>query len=181
MSSRKITDILPGRREQPPEIFCPGCGRFIGALRACPYCDAPAASGVSLRFLRRAAVLLAVCGLALLYMAARNREVPSVAADGITPMMNFAFVSVEGTVVARPYVKTENDKVSRVWFRISDGAGTVQVVAYGRAARAIAGRGIPEKGDMVKATGFIDASEQSGPKLRLQSAEGLIRLERLGE
>ena len=81
---------------------CPACGRFIGPLDTCPFCDCPAERQASLRWLRALAVAVALGGLALLGLAAAAREPDPVAIAAISPSMQLARIRVDGTIAAPP-------------------------------------------------------------------------------
>lgn len=163
----------------PQSAICPSCERFIGPATTCPYCDADSRHAPFLRRLRYAALLLAILGLAALYLMARQQAVPAVEIRAITPMMNFAFVRITGTVVREPYVSHEGDRVDYASFLISDETGDLRVAAYREVARALVDGGrLPAKGDRVDVSGVLNVSGDGQVRLRLQTARHLQACER---
>jgi hypothetical protein len=154
--------------------FCPSCERFIGPADVCPYCDADSARPPILRFLRRTALVLAIAGLGLFYLAAVAKEVPVTRISSITPMMNFARVQVAGAVREDAYVRERTGVVDSVSFVLDDGSGELRVVAYNNVARNLRDdRLVPRKGDVVEVNGTLDATADAKPKLRIISAAGV--------
>jgi hypothetical protein len=157
------------------EGLCPGCERFIGPADVCPYCGADAFKRPGLRFLRRAALLLALLGLAFLYLAAGRRELPLVRIADITPLMNYASVRVAGAAVGKPYVSRRNGAADYAAFTLDDGSGRLRVTADGATARALVERRLlPDSGSRAAVSGRLSVSADGGAKLRLQSADQLV-------
>jgi hypothetical protein len=119
----------------PPGAFCPACERFIGPADACPYCDADSAKSPALRYLRYAALALAVTGLLLLYRSSGHTGVPRSRISELTPMMNFARVRVSGRILKDPLIIRRQGKIDYASFLVDDGSGIAQVVAYRNLAR----------------------------------------------
>ena len=169
-----MTEDGTGQRPAAREGTCPGCERFIGPADACPYCGADAAPRPGFRFLRYASLLLAVLGLAFLYLSTTRRDIPLVRIADITPLMNYASVRVAGTVVGNPYVKQANGVVDYVAFTLDDGSGRLRVTADGRVARALASRRtLPGAGSRVGAAGSLSVPAEGVARLRLQAADQL--------
>ena len=152
--------------------LCPACGRFIGPLDECPYCDAPANKPFSLRFLRYAALTLAVIGMAALYLAARAGRTPAVEITGITPALNSAVVRVTGTVAALP--RTNHTGRAYVGFPITDGSNRLFIAAYGSCAAGIIAAGsVPRRGDRVEATGSVSIRSPGERRLLVECPEAV--------
>jgi hypothetical protein len=154
---------------------CPACERFIGPAAVCPYCGCDAAVSPAVRLLRLGAVLLATVGLAFLYLAARARDLPQVSADGLSPRMTHAAVSLAGTVQSKPYVATERGVVNYLSFRVHDGTGSVRVQAYDRVARELVAKtALPAKGQRVGVRGNLSVSGDGEARVRLRAAADLV-------
>lgn len=152
------------------KTICPVCGRYIGRVSCCPYCDADQPSPPLTKIIRRIAVLLATAGLLLLYLGARNREPPQIDSAQITPAMNFARVRLHGYTKRRAYIARENDYIS---FRVYDDSGSIQVVAYRNTARQlIESHKLPPPHSRITVTGSLKVST-SGSKLIVDSAAQL--------
>lgn len=157
-----------------PGTLCPSCERFIGPIDVCPYCGADSARLPILRHLRRAALLLAVLGLAALYCFARHSHPPMVKMSAISPAMNFAVVRVSGQVSGAARFFREGEEVDHVEFSVGDGTNRVRVVAEGTVARALAANGgVPDAGEWVDVTGTLNVSAEAPPRLRLY-ADGQV-------
>lgn len=160
------------------QAVCPSCERFIGPADHCPYCGADAAGTWSLRLLRYGALTLAVGGVVFLVLAARGRTAPMVQASDVTPLMNFAYVRVQGTVVRDAYLGRNDGRVDYLSFALDDGSARIRVKAYGDTARDLHEQGMaPGKGDRVEATGNLSVSWSRDPALRLQAVEQLRPIE----
>lgn len=135
---------------------CPVCERFIGPATVCPYCDETARRPITLKFLRRGSILLAVVGLALLYLMAANKDIPVVSISSVTPTMDHAYIRVVGTVDANARVGRRDGEVDYLSFIVDDGTGRLSVSAYDSRARELAARKcIPRKGDRVDVAGTL--------------------------
>lgn len=169
---------LAGTGSSAEGTHCPSCGRFVGAFTRCPHCGARIRHRMSLTFFRYAAVLLATVGLFFLYLASTRREVPVVRIGEISPMMNFAYVRVQGTVSSEPRIFKEGGRVQSLRFAVDDGTGEIQVSAYrGQAESLLADNRVPNLGDKVDVAGSLSVSADDRLLLRLQVPEHL-RLER---
>ena len=167
-----MTENGAGQLPATHEGTCPGCERFIGPADVCPYCGADAAPRPGFRFLRYASLLLAVLGLAFLYLSTTRRDIPLVRIADITPLMNYASVRVAGALVEKPYVKREDGVVGYIAFTIDDGSGRLRVTADGRVARTLAGRRtLPGAGSQVGAAGSLSVPAEGMARLRLQAAD----------
>lgn len=153
---------------------CPACDRFIGPALHCPYCGQEAAPAPGLRALRRTAFLLATLGLAALYLMARSRELPVVTIGDITPMMNYAYVRVEGEIAREPYTVMRNGRLDYCSFLLDDGTGTVRVQTWRDTARLMERAGaLPQRGDRVSVAGSLQVTAGEGPRLRLHTPDHL--------
>lgn len=162
---------LPGHEEQPEEITCESCGRFVGALTKCPHCGAKVKARMSIRFFRLAAVLLATLGLLFLYLMATHREVPVIQIGDIKPTMNFGFVRMQGVVSESARIKYEGENIKSVRFMINDGSGEMAVTAFTTKGKELVDSGaLPRVGDHVDVSGSLSISAEY-TSLMLQSKE----------
>ena len=146
---------------------CPSCERFIGPAAVCPYCETDADKPPILRRLRLAAFLLAVVGLAFLYVMARQTESTMIRIGDVTPMMNFATVRIAGTVKNKPYVKRNGNESAYLTFYVADGTGDLQVSASREMAQQLVDeKRVPAKGARVEATGTLNVSGDGRVRLR---------------
>ncbi|MCE9615460.1 MAG: hypothetical protein K8T26_14410 [Lentisphaerae bacterium] len=174
MPHADVTPPLPGHAEQPPDIMCGSCGRFVGALTRCPHCGARISGRLSVRLFRYAAVLLSTVGLGLLYLMAIRREIPLVQVGALSPTMNFAYVRVAGTVAGDARVSRDGNRVRSVRFIVDDGTGEIPVTAYGAKGQALLSGGrLPHDGDHAEVTGSLNVSADR-VALYLQSPEHLV-------
>jgi DNA/RNA endonuclease YhcR with UshA esterase domain len=145
----------PTVRDFPEETICPSCGKFVGAYTRCPYCGSEHKRRISIRFFRFFALIVAVVGVFLIWLAARGIKAPLIKISNIQPMHSFAYVRVEG----------ENTRTSAyddggISFVVDDGTGTLRVQAYADTGKALteAGR-VPGPGDRVSVEGTIQFTE----------------------
>jgi DNA/RNA endonuclease YhcR with UshA esterase domain len=165
---------LPGHAEQPSEIICSDCGRFVGALTRCPHCGARVPVRMSLRVFRYAALILATAGLGLLYLMATHRAIPLVRVADIKPTMNFAYVRVAGTVTGDARIFKEGERARSLRFMVDDGTGEIQVSAYQAQARKLVDADrVPRLGDRVEVSGSLGIGPNDDMILRLQVADQL--------
>ncbi len=154
---------------------CPGCNRYIGPVAQCPYCHSDASPSLMLRILRIGSVVLAVAGLALLYLAVTHRELPIQKIGEITPLMNYAYVRLSGTVPRDAYVGREDDAVEYVAFSVEDGTGTIRVKARDGVAHKLSEmERIPQAGMPVDVVGRLRVVKGSKAEMRLGSARQLL-------
>ncbi|NQU38901.1 MAG: hypothetical protein HQ523_03020 [Lentisphaerae bacterium] len=154
---------------------CPSCNRYIGTASKCSYCHADAPKPFMLRALRVGSVVLAVGGLALLYLAVTHRHLPVQPIGEITPLMNYAYVRLVGEVPRDCFVGDEKGVVDYVSFSLKDGTGSIRIKAYGEVARALHDSGrLPKRGMTVDVTGGLNVPSDKAPEMRLQTAKQLI-------
>lgn len=157
---------------------CIACGRYIGPVVECPYCGAEAAGRRAVVWLRRAALVFGIGGLAALYAASRHTELPVIRTEAIGPAMNYAQVRIRGTVATAPRVLDRQGAPDYASFEVDDGTGRVVVAASRRTARGlVSGNRLPARGDRVEVTGSLAIAPQRLPRLYLSSPAGMKRLE----
>ncbi len=123
-----------------------------------------------MRLLRWLTVALAVSGTAALVLASRSTARPLTLIASVSPAMNFAYVRVEGAVLAYPTLAREGDYLS---FHVQDASGDIRVSAYRAVCAQLltAGR-IPMPGDVVAVEGTLRVRDDE-PSLVLNMADGL--------
>lgn len=115
---------------------------------------------------------MGLCGLALLYLSARWTPLPRVAIRDITPLMNFACVSVQGQVPRAAYVARRDGKPDYLSFSVDDGSGRLRATAHRDVARELVARGnVPRAGDRVEVSGSLNVAAGTDIRLRLQTAD----------
>jgi len=150
-------------RDFPPETLCPSCGKFVGAYEKCPYCGTGLKKRMSIIFFKRAALVLALGGLFLLWLTATKIKPQLIHVGDINPRMNNAVVEVKGKVV-QTWMRAGKDDVA---FTIDDGTGEIKAQAFrGRAKMQEMGN-IPHAGDEASAIGSIQLTERYGTSLMI--------------
>jgi DNA/RNA endonuclease YhcR with UshA esterase domain len=140
-----------------PAANCPSCGRFIGPQSRCPYCGADASQRLALRALKVGSLVLAVAGLAVLLLVARQSQTPAIQAGQVSGTMNWAFVRVDGLASRQP---TYDPQARTLRFWVYDGTGEILVTAYTQEAEALWAEGrVPRMGDRVSAEGTLRIRE----------------------
>lgn len=136
---------------------CSSCGRFIGPYETCPHCGARQAPRLSLRAVKRAAIILSTVGLALLWFVAIRAPLPRISINQATSTMNFAYVEIAGQVVRGPTYNPDSQSLS---FTVDDGSGRMRVWAFRDVAEELRRRGrVPGLGDRVIVAGTLRARE----------------------
>lgn len=136
---------------------CPSCGRFVGPQPVCPYCGASVSQRLSLRLFAYGAVILALVGLVLIWVAARSVEIPIMQIQDIGNTMNWAYVRLQGTVTRPPSYDAQSEYLK---FWIYDGSGEIMVAAYRNESRALIELGrVPAMGDRVTVEGTLKVKE----------------------
>jgi DNA/RNA endonuclease YhcR with UshA esterase domain len=136
---------------------CPSCGRYVGPHDACPYCGVAFSGRTSLRQIRIAVLLLAVGGLALLWLAATYTEVPTITIDQASALTNWARVRVQGQVSRPPAYDGATEYLS---FWLADETGELHVAVYEDETRSlIRAERFPEMGDRATVQGVLRVRE----------------------
>ncbi len=149
-------------REFPEETLCPSCGKFVGAYEKCPYCGTELKKRMSIIFFKRAALVLAIGGLALLWFTATKIKIPIVRIGNINARMNNAVVEVRGKVVK--VSMTGRDGVA---FDVDDGSEQVRAQAFRGLSKMRALGNVPQVGDEVSVVGSIQMTEKYGTSLMI--------------
>ena len=145
------------------ETHCPSCGRFVGPLTRCPYCQALTQKRLSIRIFKWISALLSTVGLLMLLFYARNVKTQEVQISQLGLLSNFGHVAIKGTV-------TDSRGLSK-WGRLSfniqqvgqDGTvDTIEVNAYNKIAKEIASLNlVPKNGDVVRVEGRVRAQNDN--------------------
>jgi hypothetical protein len=153
---------------------CSMCGRFIGPESVCPFCGASGQSRLSLRVLRRVALVVSILGLGLVWFIARQSPPPLVAIADLTPTMNYALVTVRGVVPRAPRIHKTGSSVDYLSFQVADGTNTLYVFASSPlAARLVDEQRLPGPGAAIDVTGTLTLRDSGSLRLRIQRAEAL--------
>lgn len=136
---------------------CSQCGRYIGPYEACPYCGARVNGRVSVRAVKRAAVVLAIAGLFVLWLTATHSPLPQIPIGQIGATANMAYARVEGWVVRGPHYYPDSGYLS---FTVADETGEIRVTAYRKESDALrAEERVPALGDRVSVAGTVQVRE----------------------
>lgn len=149
-------------REFPEGTLCPSCGKFVGAYEKCPYCGTELKKRMSIIFFKRAALVLAIGGLALLWFTATMIKIPIVRIGNINALMNNAVVEVRGKIVK--VSMTGRDGVA---FDVDDGSEQVRAQAFRGLSKMRALGNVPQVGDEVSVVGSIQVTEKYGTSLMI--------------
>ena len=144
------------------EVLCPGCGKFVGAYEKCPYCGTEMKKRISIIFFKRAALVIAFGGLALLWFTAVKMKPPLIHVSDINARYNNAVVEIRGTIES---VKTKGK--DSIEFELDDGTGSIKAQAFrGRAELKKLGQ-TPHAGDQVSVIGSVQLTEKYGTSLMI--------------
>lgn len=144
------------------DVQCPHCGRFVGPAFRCSHCGMRLEKRRGLKLLRLSAVIVAIGGLLLLQLYAKNRERPLIPIDRITPVMNFASVRVEGVLKA----DARKLRSGAVLYVLDDGTGTLAVFAND----APTGK-LPRAGSRVSIIGNLSVGAGNEVRMQARSVE----------
>jgi DNA/RNA endonuclease YhcR with UshA esterase domain len=141
-----------------------------GGNEGYPVCGLQVKRPLKIKVLRYASLVLAVAGLALLYLFSVNRDLPVISIGSITPTMNFACVRITGEVVR----DAAFSKAGGIVFTVKDGSGEITVMSSRVQAQTLkTAAKLPRRGDRIEVTGCLSVSAGQDVKLRLQSSERL--------
>jgi DNA/RNA endonuclease YhcR with UshA esterase domain len=136
---------------------CPSCGRFVGPYERCPYCGADVGRRMAVRVFKVGSLALAIAGLAVLLLIARQSQAPTVRIGNLSGTMNWAYVRVVGVLTRQPAYDTDAGTL-RLW--VGDGTGEMMVTAYRSEAEwLIAHDLVPVMGDGVTLEGTLRIKE----------------------
>ncbi|MCX6356802.1 MAG: hypothetical protein NT045_02830 [Candidatus Aureabacteria bacterium] len=152
----------PAAREFPPETLCPSCGKFVGAYEKCPYCGTELKKRMSIVFFKRAALVLAIGGLFLLWLTATKMKPQLVRIGDINARMNNAVVEVRGKVVGVTMMGKDG-----IGFTVDDGSEEIRAQAFRGKAKMRDLGNIPQVGDEVSVVGSIQMTDRYGTSLML--------------
>jgi DNA/RNA endonuclease YhcR with UshA esterase domain len=137
---------------------CPSCGRFVGPYERCPYCGADVGRRMAVRAFKYGSLVLAVVGVAVLFLVALRSQVPVVQIGSLSGTMNWAYVRVEGMVTRQPTYDPDDGTLS-LW--VGDGSGELMVMAYRSEAEWLVNEGlVPVMGEAVAVEGTLRIKEE---------------------
>jgi len=144
------------------EVMCPWCVKFVVAYEKCPYCGTEMKKLISIIFFKRAALVIAFGGLALLWFTAVKMKPPLIHVADINARYNNAVVEIKGTVES---VRTKGK--DQIEFDVDDGTGSIKAQAFrGRAEMKKLGH-VPRAGDQVSVIGSVQLTEKYGTSLMI--------------
>lgn len=149
-------------REFPAETLCPSCGKFVGAYERCPYCGTALQKRMSIIFFKRAALVLAIGGLALLWFTATKIKIPVVRIADINARMNNAVVEVKGKVTRVSVMGRDG-----IGFSVDDGSDEVRAQAFRGLGKMRELGNVPQVGDQVSVVGSIQVTEKFGTSIMI--------------
>ncbi len=149
-------------REFPAETLCPSCGKFVGAYEKCPYCGTALQKRMSIIFFKRAALVLAIGGLALLWFTATKIKIPVVRIADINARMNNAVVEVKGKVTRVSIMGRDG-----IGFDVDDGSEQLRAQAFRGLDKMRESGNVPQVGDEVSVVGSIQITEKYGTSLMI--------------
>jgi DNA/RNA endonuclease YhcR with UshA esterase domain len=153
---------MDASRDYPEEVLCPSCGKFVGAYERCPYCGTELKKRMSIVFFKRAAIVVALGGLFLLWLTATKLKPQLIKINEITPMYSNAVVEVRGTVLSTKMTRKDD-----ITFIVADGTGELRCQAFrGREKMRQTGN-LPHAGDMARVIGQINMTDRWGTSLMI--------------
>jgi DNA/RNA endonuclease YhcR with UshA esterase domain/DNA-directed RNA polymerase subunit RPC12/RpoP len=158
----KTGQTMGGQATKKNETQCPHCGRFVGPASRCAHCGMRLEKRMGLKVLRSSAVAVAIAGLLLLHLYARNRELPIVRIGDISPVMNFASVRIEGVLES----DARKLRSGSVLYVVDDGSGTIAAFANDMPD----GR-LPLAGSPVMISGSLSVGAGNEVRMRAQAIE----------
>jgi DNA/RNA endonuclease YhcR with UshA esterase domain len=163
MQENKQPNVCPDpQKALLDEVLCPGCGKFVGAYEKCPYCGTEMKKRISIIFFKRAALVLAFGGLALLWFTAVKMKPQLIHVSDINARYNNAVVEIRG-IVESPKT-TGKDAIN---FYVDDGTGTIKAQAFRGLAEMKKLGNIPHEGDQVSVIGSVQLTEKFGTSLMI--------------
>jgi hypothetical protein len=163
-------------QNNPSEIKCPSCGRYVGAYPTCPYCQASMQTRVSLKVVKLIAVTGSFIGLLLLWIGVKYQEIPKIQIGSIDYQNNMSVVRLEGTITD---VRLEPAKDS-FRFTIDDGTGHATLSGFSKLKqfKNAMGDNFPQMGDKISAAGNLNISDNFGVTMFLASARRVSLISR---
>ena len=159
------------------DLECRSCGRYVGLVSRCPYCDAVTAVAVMQRRMKLLSLILVVAGVGFLYLMTFSRDVQTLEIGDIRPVMNYASARVAGRVVRRPYISRTDGNISYLSLLVDDGTGLLRVLARNDVAFEIVdGDNMPGKGDSINVSGRLSVNGDGAPKLQVLVAEQISKM-----
>ncbi|MGM0441290.1 MAG: hypothetical protein ACQEQC_02605 [Elusimicrobiota bacterium] len=157
---KKNTDNNPEGKSN-----CPVCGYYVGSGSTCVRCGARVGKRISIRIIKKMAIICSVVGLILLWIAAYNKKPPRINIGDITETMNNALVEVEGEVKEVEYQEEKNS----FNMTIDDGTGKLSARAINdlKNFRSFHKGNMPGLKDKVNLVGTLNISQTWGVSMFL--------------
>ena len=158
------------------DASCPSCGRFVGPYEKCPYCQADLKKRLSLKLVKRIAVIGSVVGLIMLWYASKIKEIPQIQISSITERMNNALVKITGTVVSG---RTDESKNS-IRLIIEDGTGKITLNGFNalKDFKNYFGENLPQEGDEICVAGQLNINEKFGTSMFIKNPKRIAVLKK---
>ena len=131
---------------------CPICERFIGNELTCPYCDIKTRNFKSRIFMIILATSSAIVGLVYLALFSFYQRDNFIKIEDVTKMMNYATISIEGSIKETPYKVKDSLKegyIEYFSFTIEDNGAEIRI-AYSPKPKISIFDNIPAKGDRIR-------------------------------
>ncbi|MDA3798872.1 MAG: hypothetical protein PF692_07320 [Kiritimatiellae bacterium] len=131
---------------------CPVCDRFIGTELVCPFCEIKTRNFKARMLMLSLAVATAILGIVYLTMYAVFQEDRFTPIGSITKMMNYATISVEGTIKTNPYKVADSNKdgyIEYFSFILKDGKDEIRIAYSPKPKLSILESDVPNQGDKI--------------------------------
>lgn len=148
---------------------CPVCDRFIGSELVCPFCEIKTRNFKARILMLSIAVATAILGIVYLTMYAVFQEDSFTPIGSITKMMNYATVSVEGTIKTNPYKVADSEKdgyIEYFSFILKNGKDEIRI-ACSPNKLSISESEVPNQGDKIKVLNGIVGIGKTDNKPRI--------------
>lgn len=145
-----------------PDVECPHCGQIVGPAIRCSKCGMRLKKRMGPKLLRISAVIIAIGGLFLFQLYAKNRELPLVQIERITPGMNFSTVRVEGVLES----DARKLRSGSFLYVVDDGTGTLAVFA-----NTLPAGKLPTAGSRISVTGNLKVGAGNDVRMQARTVE----------
>lgn len=162
------------KKEIEDEGNCPSCGYYVGSASICQRCGAHTKRRLSVKLIRKIAVIGSLLGVVLVWLAAYNKKPPKVELSEINKTMNNALITVEGTVSK---VNKEGNDFSIV---LKQDEQKLRLRGFNNLNRfeEVLGDNFPGVYDRIQVTGTIQTSLRYGSSMFLSIPERIKVLEK---
>lgn len=138
-----------------PLVHCPNCGRYIGPVPKCPFCDFKMPKKKSYNALKWGTLVWGVVGLLLLLALYGSQPNPLVKIGDLGRENNYSYITIEGVITNTPsYYPADYGEGGSLYFVVDDGTGEILVKTYQQTTVELVEMGkIPAYGDRVRLQG----------------------------